>query len=909
MQQSSSLTSLSSMDKDVNVSSLTNFGRAASNFSSSSKISDEQHYQRKPSHHPQQVGVPKSSISHKRRKRHSSITANLCGTRYEVVRRTVEKLGFTIVPDDDPASYLIWNDSFVSPDIISQLKQYQHFNHFPGMVEITRKDALARNFSKMQKAMPDVYNFIPKTWILPADHSLLQNYAKDMKQKKKNVTFIVKPSNGAQGHGITLFRNAEKIHSSEHYIVQEYIDKPLLLDGYKFDLRIYVLITHCDPLRIFLYNDGLVRLATEKYLPPHENNINKLFMHLTNYSVNKRNELYDKNMAFDTGSKRSIRYFNEYLQRSDIDVSVLWRRIADIIVETLLVAQPHVLHAYRMCRPGVLFGSNSVCFEILGFDIMIDRKLQPWLLEVNRSPSLGTDEKLDYEIKSAMLEDTLRLLNIRVGDKRKNIQAQKAEAQKRLFRYNRKGGDLVFTELDKRRASNEKRKEELKDLLNRVRKLASKEEFERRNCGRFRRIFPSDIHEKQDHYCRIMNEAFSVFLTGRGASMQREIQANYGNKYKEDQILDMIAECEADERDSRLYPGKKPVLGPKPLQSMPESLPPPSKENTMDEDIDDASSITSSRHRSASSESRSRSSSRRRKHISDSSPGQTSGEVRVAGSLVAGQRPVSQPAGGEGGGAGVQYKSRSLTGATASNKVTPLQRSTATNLQSMLQKEKENEFTKKTLTSLREMRIKFPGKTDEEAELLLDEINENWKFHKPRIAAYWLIKLDSMKRRKVIDIVRHNVRNMLQHIWHSADIDSLRLCRIFSRLFNRLLWSHGQGLWHCFSSKSNMWETVFCKSGEIVSDTELECCRRITQLCQDCLLIVYMFAEETKSSTNMTANEQGLPQGENKYLTPVQNGYVTSQDMRLQAPVSWTPRAKYSYRFLKLHPTPNHSTS
>lgn len=53
----------------------------------------------------------------------------------------------------------------------------------------------------MQKAMPDVYNFIPKTWILPADHSLLQNYAKDMKQKKKNVTFIVKPSNGAQGHG------------------------------------------------------------------------------------------------------------------------------------------------------------------------------------------------------------------------------------------------------------------------------------------------------------------------------------------------------------------------------------------------------------------------------------------------------------------------------------------------------------------------------------------------------------------------------------------------------------------------------------------------------------------------------------------------------------------------------------
>ena len=87
------------------------------------------------------------------------------------------------------------------------------------------------------------------------------------------------------------------------------------------------------------------------------------------------------------------------------------------------------------------------------------------------------------------------------------------------------------------------------------------------------------------------------------------------------------------------------------------------------------------------------------------------------------------------------------------------------------------------------------------------QLHENWKFHKPRIASYWLVKLDSIKRRKVIDIVRSNVRALLQKTWRVADVDSLRLFRIFTRVFNRLLWSHGQGLWNCFQSSG--W-VAFC---------------------------------------------------------------------------------------------------
>ena len=83
---------------------------------------------------------------------------------------------------------------------------------------------------------------------------------------------------------ILLQRNAEKVPSTEHIIVQEYIDKPFLVDGFKCDMRIYVLVTSVDPLRIFLFNDGLLRLSTERYLVPTDNNLASVAV-ITEYSI------------------------------------------------------------------------------------------------------------------------------------------------------------------------------------------------------------------------------------------------------------------------------------------------------------------------------------------------------------------------------------------------------------------------------------------------------------------------------------------------------------------------------------------------------------------------------------------------------------------------------------------------
>jgi tubulin polyglutamylase TTLL7 len=150
----------------------------------------------------------------------------------------------------------------------------------------------------MAKMHPEEFNFVQKTWILPSEYNAFQTHARDLKKKKKPKTFIAKPSNGAMGNGlvqshvpslpfhymyyiipcsISLLRNAEKIAQNENIIVQEYIDKPFLVEGFKCDMRIYVLVTSCDPLRVFLYNDGLLRMGTEKYVYPTDSNIVSAF--------------------------------------------------------------------------------------------------------------------------------------------------------------------------------------------------------------------------------------------------------------------------------------------------------------------------------------------------------------------------------------------------------------------------------------------------------------------------------------------------------------------------------------------------------------------------------------------------------------------------------------------------------
>ena len=150
------------------------------------------------------------------------------------------------------------------------------------------------------------WDFMPQMFVLPEEAELL----KEQMEKEKGSFWIIKPPNLARGKGISVVDQFEKVPKTTQPIcVQRYLMHPFLIDGRKFDLRVYVLVTSIDPLRIYLYEEGLARcisildgqnsfflhrFATELFTtdPDH---IGNNFIHLTNYSINRDSENFEQN--------------------------------------------------------------------------------------------------------------------------------------------------------------------------------------------------------------------------------------------------------------------------------------------------------------------------------------------------------------------------------------------------------------------------------------------------------------------------------------------------------------------------------------------------------------------------------------------------------------------------------------
>ncbi|XP_054372188.1 tubulin polyglutamylase TTLL13 isoform X1 [Molothrus ater] len=391
------------------------------------------------------------------------------------VRRAAQHCGLKEAAEHEEWT-VYWTDSTVTLERLMEMKRFQKINHFPGMIELCRKDLLARNLNRMLRLFPKEYNIFPRTWCLPADYGDFHAY----RSMRKARTFICKPDNSCQGRGIFITHHPEEIKHGERMICQQYISEPFLIDGFKFDMRIYVLVTSCDPLKIFLYKEGLARFATMRYIDNSTRNLGDICMHLTNYAINKHNENFIKDDM--VGSKRKLSTLNAWMAKHNYDTSKLWADIDDIVIKTLISAHPVLKHHYQSCFSNRTTG--CACFEILGFDILLDRRLKPWLLEVNHSPSFNTDSQLDHEVKDALLCDTFNLINVHACDRKKVLEEDKRRVKERLLQASQ-------TPWESRRREQES---------SQAAWLAQAETYENEHLGGFRRIYPAPGTEKYEPF-------------------------------------------------------------------------------------------------------------------------------------------------------------------------------------------------------------------------------------------------------------------------------------------------------------------------------------------------------------------------------------------------------------------------
>jgi len=281
------------------------------------------------------------------------------------------------------------------------LRPGQRMSRIPGMRELCEKVALAKLFRGRRGADETSFAFFPRTYILPEDLDLAL---------AQPGPLIFKPNAGAGGDGITVLTSGAELQSklrtmsSARYwlrpqesvencaVVQEYIHDPLLLQGFKWDIRVYAVVLSLKPLRVFLCKEGLARFCTEAYVPPTLKTAHKVASHLTNYSIGKYAVDYDHHddpCDGTRGSKRTLSSTMAFLRALGHDVEDFDAQIHHIVAATTEA----IAGEFSRCEDKV----QHDCFHILGLDIMFDSSGQAWLLEVNTSPSLSIDSVFPAE--------------------------------------------------------------------------------------------------------------------------------------------------------------------------------------------------------------------------------------------------------------------------------------------------------------------------------------------------------------------------------------------------------------------------------------------------------------------------------------------------------------------------------
>ena len=345
---------------------------------------------------------------------------------WKLVKAALDKRGWQQLPFEYQFS------SRFSLKWVERRSQIDYLSHTPGQLVchipnndvITTKLGLLKTMrEKFTTGKVDRVNvpWLPETYLTESSSDCTALLAAEDKSISENngigSVWIYKPPSNNRGRGIKVFTGRDKLEEICYGkqtnnpettvnpckgIVQRYIQNPLLIgkEGYKFDIRCYMLIARTTPFVAF-YHPGYCRLTLKPYSSDMAT-LDDSTIHLTNASVQKKDPLYITNKEFQIQTPEAIAniLINENANH----------KAADFITSGQLD------HEIKKCMVDVLSASSSLLskkhgyFDLLGCDFMIDTNNQLILLEINTNPALSLDNSTLEKLLPNVVDGAIQLV-------------------------------------------------------------------------------------------------------------------------------------------------------------------------------------------------------------------------------------------------------------------------------------------------------------------------------------------------------------------------------------------------------------------------------------------------------------------------------------------------------------------
>jgi tubulin polyglutamylase TTLL5 len=297
----------------------------------------------------------------------------------------------------------------VPDDVARRAGEKRWVSGFKGLGFMAGKHGLARTLERARslagrRVTHELFDFAPRSFVFPEGFHAWRVRAED----EPDTLWISKVGDSARGEGVHMVTDLAAVRPAPNLVLQEYIATPHLIDGFKYTLRVYVAITSLDPLRVWVFPDGLTKLTTRPFTLDRAS-LGDRFVHLTNPTVLREDK------GADLASKRMthVRY-RERLRRDGFDDAALFRAIHAMVAKTMLAVREPMIGAQS--QAGL---PAEGAFVLVGLDVLVDQEMRPWLIEVNMGPSLAVDAagesesaRAEKELKARVVAGLLTILGV-----------------------------------------------------------------------------------------------------------------------------------------------------------------------------------------------------------------------------------------------------------------------------------------------------------------------------------------------------------------------------------------------------------------------------------------------------------------------------------------------------------------